>query len=289
MPPDLPPPLILSRRARRHQFAGAMPLSLKCFAGATAHYRIGGRPLAVDDSGWLIVNDGQPYEIEINSAAPIEAFVVFFPPGWAEQVRRALCEAPERLLDDPQAPGEAVRFVETVEAHDPWVSPRLRELQSVHRRNDGRIARGRLEELLRDLLAAMVAAQGEHRQRANRLPAERLSTRRELYRRLCRARDWLVVQGEAGEASSLAETARIACLSPYHLHRSFTAVFGQTPHAFLQRRRLECARRILRNGGGSATEAGFAAGYASYSGFDAAFRKRFGVAPGALRGRPIAG
>ena len=39
----------------------------------------------------------------------------------------------------------------------------------------------------------------------------------------------------------VAALARIACLSPAHLIRTFRATFGETPHRYLQQRRVERA------------------------------------------------
>ena len=44
----------------------------------------------------------------------------------------------------------------------------------------------------------------------------------------------------------IASLARIACLSPTHLIRTFRATFGETPHRYLQRRRIERAMYLLR-------------------------------------------
>jgi AraC-like DNA-binding protein len=63
------------------------------------------------------------------------------------------------------------------------------------------------------------------------------------FRRLCRGRDLL-----ASEYSSrvlLEHAAREACLSEYHFHRLFRATFGETPHDFLTRLRMDRARKML--------------------------------------------
>jgi AraC-like DNA-binding protein len=68
----------------------------------------------------------------------------------------------------------------------------------------------------------------------------------ETFRRLCRARDLLA----AGYQSQifLDAAAREACLSPFHFHRLFHSTFGETPHVFLTRRRMDHARHLLASG-----------------------------------------
>ena len=65
----------------------------------------------------------------------------------------------------------------------------------------------------------------------------------ELFRRLCRSRDYLAAGLD--QPVRLADAAREACLSPYHYHRLFARTFGETPHDFLTRLRMDRAKRLL--------------------------------------------
>jgi AraC family transcriptional regulator len=76
---------------------------------------------------------------------------------------------------------------------------------------------------------------------------------------------------------SLAELAKIAAFSPFHFHRVFTAMTGETVHEFVQRLRLEKAAGLLRTRPhASVTEIALECGFASSAGFARAFRARFG-------------
>jgi AraC-like DNA-binding protein len=87
---------------------------------------------------------------------------------------------------------------------------------------------------------------GRVREEAARLPAIRESTRRELYRRLLRGRDYL--HAHSSGAVPLSAVARAACLSPFHFHRGFTQAFRRTPHEYLTGLRLTQARRMIETG-----------------------------------------
>jgi AraC-like DNA-binding protein len=100
-------------------------------------------------------------------------------------------------------------------------------------------------------------------------------------RRLCRARDLLAAL--EGEPMPLAEAARAACLSPFHFQRLFTRAFGESPHRFLTRRRIELAKRLLAGDGLSVTEICFATGYSSLGSFSAKFHAMVGRPPSAYR------
>ena len=117
--------------------------------------------------------------------------------------------------------------------------------------------------------------------RAAAMPASRPSTRAELFRRVRRGQEYL--HASACADPDLAEVARQACLSPFHFHRAFARAFGQTPHQYRNRLRLDRARRLLEVGGMTVTEVCGAVGFESAASFSALFRRAFGVPPSALR------
>jgi AraC family transcriptional regulator len=85
------------------------------------------------------------------------------------------------------------------------------------------------------------------------------------------------------EPLKLEEVAKIACFSPYHFHRIFRAVVGETLHDFVKRVRLERALYLIAHGDRPAlTEVALACGFSSSSDFSRSFRKHFGVAPRAF-------
>jgi AraC-like DNA-binding protein len=95
-------------------------------------------------------------------------------------------------------------------------------------------------------------------------------------RRLLRARDRMR-DDYAGELS-LEVLAKTSGLSPFHFQRTFHAVFGRTPHAYLAEVRLDRAKERLARGV-SVTETCFDVGFASPGTFSTWFARRNGVSP----------
>ena len=253
-----------------------LPLSLKCMFNGRALYRIPGREFSVDDGGYLILNNRQPYSIEIASPTEVETFVLWFPDGWAEDALAGLTRPNERLLDEPVAKGTAASFFEHYTPHDGMVSPKARELRRVFR--SGHVIEDDwLEEKLRELLAAMVQTQSGVKQQTDALPAARASTREELWRRVNRARDFL--HAHLGSPITLSEVAVAACLSPFHLLRTFHSAFRQTPHQYLQQCRLVRAKFLLERTRIPVTAICLDCGFASLGSFSALFRKSCGMSP----------
>src|SRR5918997_4327313 len=77
--------------------------------------------------------------------------------------------------------------------------------------------------------------------------------------------------------------AAVAHVSEAHFSRCFRAVFGETPHRYLQRRRVERSMFLLRETGRSVTDVCFDVGFASLGTFSRTFRAIVGRTPSAYR------
>jgi AraC family transcriptional regulator len=84
-------------------------------------------------------------------------------------------------------------------------------------------------------------------------------------------------------APSLDEVARAAGFSPWHFHRVFKSLIGETLGQFVKRQRLERALYLMSHAPGrSLTEVALECGFSSSSDFSRSFKQRFGVPPSAF-------
>ena len=109
------------------------------------------------------------------------------------------------------------------------------------------------------------------------------SATEETNRRLLRARD--AMDRSYTEPLDVPTLARIAHVSPAHFSRTFRATFGETPHRYLQRRRVERAMFLLRESERSVTDVCLAVGFTSLGTFSRTFRDIVGCAPSEYRRR----
>ncbi|MBI5668275.1 MAG: AraC family transcriptional regulator [Chloroflexi bacterium] len=80
------------------------------------------------------------------------------------------------------------------------------------------------------------------------------------------------------EDLSLEALAQVAHFSPYHFHRLFKAITGETVKQCTNRLRLERAAALLKTSPTlSVTDAAFACGFQSASSFSRAFHQHFGI------------
>lgn len=100
-------------------------------------------------------------------------------------------------------------------------------------------------------------------------------------RRMLRARDAM----DRGYAQPLdvPALAGIAHVSPAHFSRTFRATFGETPHRYLQRRRVERAMALLRETDRSVTDISYDVGFGSPGTFSRTFHAIVGRSPRAYR------
>ncbi|MFE1786705.1 helix-turn-helix domain-containing protein [Streptomyces sp. NPDC059506] len=82
--------------------------------------------------------------------------------------------------------------------------------------------------------------------------------------------------------------ARIAHVSEAHFTRTFRAVFGETPHRYLQRRRVERAMFLLRETDRTVTEICYEVGFGSTGTFSRTFRDIVGRPPRTYRREAVA-
>ena len=104
-----------------------------------------------------------------------------------------------------------------------------------------------------------------------------------VYVHLLRAKD--VIDRDYARELDVATLARTAHASTAHFARSFKQSFGETPHQYLRRRRIERASELLRGTELSVTQVSVEVGFQSLGSFSGAFRELVGESPAAYARR----
>jgi AraC-like DNA-binding protein len=99
-----------------------------------------------------------------------------------------------------------------------------------------------------------------------------------VYIHLLRAKN--VIDRDYAQPLDVATLAGEAHASTAHFARSFKRAFGETPHKYLVRRRIERAKELLRGTDLSVTEVSLEVGFQSLGSFSTAFRELVGESPG---------
>jgi AraC-like DNA-binding protein len=104
-------------------------------------------------------------------------------------------------------------------------------------------------------------------------------------RRLLRARDAMDLT--YSRPLDICALASVACMSESHFSRSFRATFGEPPHRYLQRRRVERALFLLRCTDRSVTDICLDVGFTSLGTFSKTFHAIVGESPTEYRQRGL--
>jgi AraC-like DNA-binding protein len=270
----------VSRRHAVNDYAG--PLSIKTVVRGSVAWNVQGREFTLDPSSFLILADGERYSMSIDEREPVETCCVFFERGFVERVARDSTSPLESSLEDPFRDAPPLPFLSRL--HSEAESGLIQHVHTLAPRCGGELRPSGFEEDFLLLAKRLLEMYEEISRQIARVPAARAATREELFRRVQAAREYL--HAAEWRSVSLNEVSRAVAVSPYHLHRAFTRVFGETPHAYLTRIRLERARQLLL-GGMSVTGASLEVGFESLSSFSRLFRARFGAAPSSVRRAPI--
>ena len=102
-------------------------------------------------------------------------------------------------------------------------------------------------------------------------------------RRMLRARD--AMDRDYARPLNVAALAKVTHTSEAHFIRTFRATFGETPHRYLQRRRVERAMFLLRETDRSVSEICLDVGFNSLGTFSRTFQEIVGDPPTTYRWR----
>ena len=100
---------------------------------------------------------------------------------------------------------------------------------------------------------------------------------------MLRARD--TIDRSFSQALDVSALACVAHVSEAHFSRQFHATFGEPPHRYLQRRRVERAMELLRETERPVTEICLDVGFNSLGTFSRTFHGIVGESPSAYRNR----
>jgi AraC family transcriptional regulator len=256
------------------------PLSIKTTLKGREVYEVNGLPIAVDERSYLVLNNEQPYASYIYSDEDVESFCIFFRDGLEQEVSAPLNHSHEALLNYPlETLVSPPIFFQSLRRRHPVLSRQIKQLHIGI--TAGLASQLWLDERCNSIMEILLQTHRQVFREIEKLPFVKRATSAEIYRRLCRAKDY--IESCYDEPISLTLLAEVACLSRHHFLRLFKEAFRLTPHRYLTNLRLEHARRLIEEKGYAVAYACFCVGFESPSSFSRLFKQRFGRSPRTLR------
>ncbi len=257
-------------------------LSIRCTTSGEQHYKVGGNDHLVTKNNYLLINRGQNYKTSFESDIDQEMELVAFQPGFAEDLYYSLNKSSGALLDDPfNTWNQQVTFFEHTYDMDPIIKTIFDRLRNITLLDDVIKKEMDIESIYTALLTRMFETQHNIRTELAKLPSAKLSTRKELFRRLNIARDYM--EAHIDNKLTLEDISRISCLSLHHFRREFRSLFGCSPHAFLLAKRVDRARNLLNNPHINVIDVALACGFENASSFIRIFKQYTGHTPGSYK------
>lgn len=251
-------------------------LSVKTIWSGEEWYGVDGHRLAVRPGQFLILNDDQEYACGIDAAEKVRVVSIFFKKEFATSVFRDALSGEDALLDCPPETGEnTLEFFQTLSDIDPELEQRIAGLTAMLDRHG--YNKSRVDEHLVFLLHHLIRTHKSETARMRRVDAVKVSTRTEIFRRLCIAKD--LMHSTYMDNPDLTAMGHAACLSIPQLVRQFKAVFQMTPHQYLTRVRLQQAARLLKGTSLPVHEITWKCGFENTSAFCRVFRAEYKVSP----------
>jgi len=253
-------------------------LSIRLTLNGDQYYRIGSHDHSIHSKSYVIVNQGQHYRTAFKGTEGQEMIVVAFKPSFAASVLNDLVTPEDKLLDDPfKASSQPVAFFEKTYETDPEILEIFHKLRKMLDEDIGIKKEADLNTVYAQLLTRLLGAHSNLKQDIDKLKTAKLSTRTELYRRLCIARDYMDAHPQ--KRISVDEVAGVAFLSTHHFKRAFKELFDITPHQYHIHKRLEFSQKLLKEKHLKVEEVCRQAGFENSSSFIRLFREHYGCTP----------
>lgn len=274
--------IVLARTRHAECVSAARPLVLLATSGGRETFSLERRQLAVDEDNFLILNEGRSWGSLVHTETEVESFKIFFRTGLAEDILTPLLTPEDRLLErESSSPRAAFEFSETLQPRERRLSLVLNYIR--HHALAGNDDPAWFEEQLGLLLERLLLGHRDILRRVQAIPCAREGTRKEIYRRVSLAVDYIESCYE--QPIELEILAQVACLSKFHFLRAFRFMQGVTPQHYLQRKRAIVAKRLLATTSLPAAEIALQVGYASRTSLTKQVRHWTGAAPGEIRRR----
>lgn len=249
-------------------------LSFKTVLSGEEWYTVNKRKIAVRPGKFLILNDDQNYACRIDQDK-VKGFSVFFKKEFAAEVFRNELNNEEILLDHPFDLGHPLpEFYQALNSIPSALQLQLEKL-IVELENDGYHAL--TDEKLIFLLQHLLQTHRSDVKLIDRVAAIKPSSKKEIYKRLCIAKDFL--HSTFMDKVDLNTMSNIACLSVPQLVRQFKSTFKVTPYQYLVQLRLQYAVELLRYSDKSIHEITWLCGFENVSAFCRAFKSAYGIPP----------
>lgn len=256
--------------------------SIKTVFSGTRTFNIGQRALALYPESFLVIKKGTTYSSKIDSSVPVNNLSISFSPSFLNDFNRMQNSNHTVLLDEPFEDGDFqdFSFMETIFPFSGDMKYNILHLKN-HLEQDAPDDLLINEYLHHCLINYYKVYNKEVVDKSEKLIFLNSSTKVEILKRLTLAKEYIIAN--FNKNIELEDIARHACLSVNHLLRTFKQAYGQSPHQYLIKTRIDRSKSLLRNTNYTINEIVEIIGFECPSSFIRLFKSINKLTPGKYR------
>ena len=273
------------KRIEDHGTVGG--IAIKYVIKGLEEYRVGHETFEVGDKQFLLLNQHTEFDVSIDTKDYTNGLCINLNTEMVKDVLQNFEGKDTALLDHPfdfEEDSSAIPIIDKI--YSTTESNKLGDLlQNLSHQieTEGIIDERRYtsEDLYYHLTKTLLESQKGIFQKINKLSSVKSSTRKELYKRVSVAKEY--IDENLHKNIDIQDISRVATISPFHFHRTFKTVYGISPHQYRIQKRLGKAAELLMDIDHSITEIAFLTGFADIHSFSRSFKKEYGIPPSKYR------
>ncbi|MES3018866.1 MAG: AraC family transcriptional regulator [Bacteroidota bacterium] len=256
--------------------------SIKTVFSGSKTFTIGKRQLNLYPENFLAIKKGTAYSSKIDSSVPVNNLSISFSPSFLSDFDRMQKYNHADLLDEPFQDGDFpdFSFMETIYPFSGDMKYNIMHLKA-------HLEKGMSDDLLINeylhhcLINYYKVYNKEVVDKSENLNFLNSSTKVEILKRLTLAKEYII--SNSNKNIDLEDIASHACLSVNHFLRTFKQAYGQSPHQFLIKTRIDRSKYLLRNTNYTINEVVEIIGFECPSSFIRLFKTINKLTPGKYR------
>ncbi len=256
--------------------------SIKTVFSGSKTFTIGKRQLNLYPENFLAIKKGTAYSSKIDSSVPVNNLSISFSPSFLSDFDRMQKYNHADLLDEPFQDGDFpdFSFMETIYPFSGDMKYNIMHLKA-------HLETGTSDDLLINeylhhcLINYYKVYNKEVVDKSENLNFLNSSTKVEILKRLTLAKEYII--SNSNKNIDLEDIASHACLSVNHFLRTFKQAYGQSPHQFLIKTRIDRSKYLLKNTNYTINEVVEIIGFECPSSFIRLFKTINKLTPGKYR------
>lgn len=199
---------------------------------------VDGQSYKVCSSAFLIINPFQRLEYTIDNTIGTETTNIHFNHSFVQSLYQYFTESDAYLLDNIEESRNNILplFFNELHYKNSIISKLIEQLLLSPDQYQ-------FDEKLSAIGVQLFINHQESQNKIKSLKSRKASTKKELYKRISKAKDIIFCSYE--QPLSIEEISQNVCLSKYHFTRVFKDIYGMSPYQFLKTVRLEKAKKLL--------------------------------------------